>query len=145
MTWKNVPIPETIVFPLAAGFIIELFFSRPLFSSNIFWVILASVLLIFGLIFIFWSVREAGKLDMVAPGRLITSGPYSYSRNPMYVSWVSIYLSIFFINRSLWLLLLLFVAILITHYLVIIREERVLRKTFGDQYKEYCARVRRYI
>ena len=145
MIWKNVPIPETIVFPLAAGFIIELFFSRPLFSSNIFWVILASVLLIFGLIFIFWSVREAGKLDMVAPGRLITSGPYSYSRNPMYVSWVSIYLSIFFINRSLWLLLLLFVAILITHYLVIIREERILRQTFGDQYKEYCARVRRYI
>ena len=145
MIWKNVPIPETIVFPLAAGFIIELFFSRPLFSSNIFWVILASVLLIFGLIFIFWSVREAGKLDMVAPGRLITSGPYSYSRNPMYVSWVSINLSIFFINRSLWLLLLLFVAILITHYLVIIREERILRQTFGDQYKEYCARVRRYI
>ncbi len=145
MIWKNVPIPETIVFPLAAGFIIELFFSRPLFSSNIFWVILASVLLIFGLIFIFWSVREAGKLDMVAPGRLITSGPYSFSRNPMYVSWISIYLSIFFINRSLWLLLLLFVAILITHYLVIIREERILRQTFGDQYKEYCARVRRYI
>ena len=145
MTWKNVPIPETIVFPLAAGIIIELFFSRPLFSSNIFWLILALVLLSLGLIFIYWSVREAGKLDMVAPGRLITSGPYSYSRNPMYVSWVSINLSIFFINRSLWLLLLLFVAILITHYLVIIREERVLRKTFGDQYKEYCARVRRYI
>ena len=145
MTWKNVPIPETIVFPLAAGIIIELFFSRPLFSSNIFWLILALVLLSLGLIFIYWSVREAGKLDMVAPGRLITGGPYSYSRNPMYVSWVSIYLSIFFINRSLWLLLLLFVAILITHYLVIIREERVLRKTFGDQYKEYCARVRRYI
>ena len=145
MTWKNVPIPETIVFPLAAGIIIELFFSRPLFSSNIFWLILALVLLSLGLIFIYWSVREAGKLDMVAPGRLITSGPYSYSRNPMYVSWVSINLSIFFINRSLWLLLLLFVAILLTHYLVIIREERVLRKTFGDQYKEYCARVRRYI
>ena len=145
MTWKNVPIPETIVFPLAAGIIIELFFSRPLFSSNIFWLILALVLLSLGLIFIYWSVREAGKLDMVAPGRLITGGPYSYSRNPMYVSWVSINLSIFFINRSLWLLLLLFVAILITHYLVIIREERVLRKTFGDQYKEYCARVRRYI
>lgn len=145
MTWKNVPIPETIVFPLAAGIIIDLFFSRPLFSSNIFWVILAFVLLIFGLFLMFGSVREAGKLDMVAPGRLITSGPYSFSRNPMYVSWISIYLSIFFINRSLWLLLLLFVAILITHYLVIIREERILRQTFGDHYKEYCAKVRRYI
>jgi protein-S-isoprenylcysteine O-methyltransferase Ste14 len=145
MTWKNVPIPETVVIPLAAGIISDYFFSRPLFSSNIFWQVLALMLLIFGLTFMIWSVREAGKLDMVSPDRLITSGPYSFSRNPMYVSWISIYLSVFFISRSLWLLLLLVVAILITHFLVIIREERTLSLKFGDQFEEYCEKVRRYI
>ena len=145
MTWKNVPIPETIVIPLAVGTIIEIFFSRQLFPSGILLFVLALMLLIFSLTFMIWSVREVGKLDMVAPERLITSGPYSFSRNPMYVSWISIYLSVFFINRSLWLLLLLFAAILITHYVVIIREERILRQKFGDQFEEYCERVRRYI
>ena len=145
MTWKNVPIPETIVIPLAVGTIIEIFFSRQLFPSSILLLVLALMLLIFSLTFMIWSVREVGMLDMVAPERLITSGPYSFSRNPMYVSWISIYLSVFFINRSLWLLLLLFAAILITHYMVIIREERILRQKFGDQFEEYCERVRRYI
>ncbi len=145
MTWKNVPIPETIVIPLAVGTIIEIFFSRQLFPSGILLLVLALMLLIFSLTFMIGSGREVGKLDMVAPERLITSGPYSFSRNPMYVSWISIYLSVFFINRSLWLLLLLFAAILITHYVVIIREERILRQKFGDQFEEYCERVRRYI
>ena len=145
MSWKNVPIPETIIIPLAVGIIIEIFFSRQLFPSSVFLLVLALMLLIFGLTFMIWSVREVGMLDMVAPERLITSGPYSFSRNPMYVSWISIYLSVFFINRSLWLLLLLFVAILITHYVVIIREERILRQKFGDQFEKYCERVRRYI
>ena len=145
MTWKNVPIPETIVIPLVVGVIIEIFFSRQLFPSSYFLLVLALMLLIFGLTFMIWSVREVGMLDMVAPERLIKSGPYSFSRNPMYVSWTSIYLSVFFINRSLWLLLLLFVAILITHYVVILREERILRQKFGDQFEEYSERVRRYI
>ena len=145
MTWKNVPIPETVVIPLVAGIISDFFFSRPLFSSNIFWLVLALMLLIFGLTFMVWSVREAGLLDMVSPGKLITSGPYSISRNPMYLSWISIYLSVFFLNRSLWLMLLFFVAILLTHYLAILREERSLREKFGDIFEEYCERVRRYI
>jgi len=145
MKWRNVPIPETIVFPLVAGYGIDIFISYPLFPSSNFWLVIASILLILGLIFMIWSVREAGKIDMVAPGRLITSGPYSYSRNPMYVSWISVYLSIFVLNRSLWLLLLLFVALLTTHYLVILREERILREKFEDQFRQYCEKVRRYI
>jgi len=145
MKWKNVPIPETIVFPLVAGCVIDIFISYPLFPSRNFWLVIAAILLILGLIFMIWSVREAGKIDMVAPGKLLKSGPYSYSRNPMYVSWMSVYLSIFFINRSLWLLLLLFVALLATHYLVILREEKNLRVKFGDQFSRYCEKVRRYI
>ena len=145
MTWKNIPIPETIVIPLAFGVIIEKFYSRQLFPSNIFWFVLALMLLIFGLTLMIWSVREAGKLDMVAPDTLITSGPYSFSRNPMYVCWISIYISIFFLTRTLWLFLMFFVAILLTHYAAVLREERSLRQKFGDRFEEYCRRVRRYI
>ncbi len=145
MTWKNVPIPETIIIPLTIGIIIDVFFSQPLFPSKIFWLVLALILLVFGIVLMVWSVREAGLLDMVSPGKLITSGPYSFSRNPMYLSWISIYLSIFFLNRSLWLMLLFFIAILLTHYLAVLPEERNLKEQFEDSFEEYCTRVRRYI
>ena len=145
MTWKNVPIPETIIIPLTIGIIIDVFFSQPLFPSRIFWLVLALILLVFGIVLMVWSIREAGLLDMVSPGKLITSGPYSFSRNPMYLSWISIYLSIFFLNRSLWLLLLFFVVILLTHYAAVLPEEKNLKKQFEDSFEEYCKRVRRYI
>jgi len=63
----------------------------------------------------------------------------------MYLSWISIYLSIFFLNRSLWLLLLFFVVILLTHYAAVLPEEKNLKKQFEDSFEEYCKRVRRYI
>ena len=145
MTWKNVPIPETIAIPLVIGIIIDRFFPQPLFSSMVFWTVLSVILLILGLILMFWSVRVTGLLDMVSPEKLITSGPYSFSRNPMYLSWFSIFLSAFFINRSLWLLLLFFVAILLTHYVAVLPEERILKNKFGDTFDDYCRKIHRYL
>ena len=145
MTWKNVPIPETIVIPLVIGIIIDRFFPQPLFPSKVYWTILAVILVILWLILMIWSVRVAGLLDMVSPEKLITSGPYSFSRNPMYLSWFSIYLSTFLIIRSLWLLLLFFVAILLTHYVAVLPEERMLKNRFGDTFDDYCRKIHRYL
>ena len=145
MIWKNVPIPETIIIPLTIGIILDFFIPQPLFPSKIFLLVLALILLVSGILLMTWSVREAGLHDMVSPGKLITSGPYSFSRNPMYLSWIFIYFSIFLFNRSVWLLVLFFVAMLLTHYVAVIPEERILKKKFGDSYEEYCNRVRRYI
>lgn len=145
MSWKNFPIPETIVFPLAAGLIIDKYFPRHITAVNIFWIILSGILLLIGFIGIFWSVREAGKVDMVASEGLLTSGPYAISRNPMYVSWDLLYLGVFFLNRSLWLLLLFIGAILSTHFLVVIKEEKLLKQEFGNEFVAFCQKVRRYL
>ena len=43
------------------------------------------------------------------------------------------------------LMLLFFLAILLTYFLVILREERSLRQKYGEIFEDYCARVPRYI
>lgn len=145
MNWKNFPIPETIVFPLAVGVLIDYFYNQKLFPANITWVVLAGIFLLLGLVLMVWSVTEAGRLDMAASEKLITSGPYSISRNPMYVSWILIYLGVFFLNRSIWLMLLFIAAILGTHFLAVVKEEHILKQDLGDQFIEYCQKVRRYL
>lgn len=145
MLWKNVPIPETIVIPLVAGISLDVFFSRQLFPSNALWVVLATVLAFFGLGLMVWSVRVAGRHDMTATDELITHGPYAFSRNPMYVAWILVYLSVLCFNPSLWIAMIFPVSILLTHFLAVMPEERALRDLFGEEYTNYCQRVHRYI
>lgn len=144
MTWKNFPIPETIVIPLAAGLVLDALIRYPLFAPNVIWVILGLLLLILGLALMFWAVREAGLQNLERPDELLTSGPYAFSRNPMYLSWLSVHLAIFFLNRSLWLLILFFIALPLTHFTAILPEERHLKNKFGETYEHYQAKVRRY-
>jgi protein-S-isoprenylcysteine O-methyltransferase Ste14 len=144
MRWKNVPIPETIVVPLALGFGLDLFFSKQLFPLNSLWVALSIALFLFGISVIVWSVRVAGRHDLTAPDELITGGPYAFSRNPMYVAWISIYLSILCFNQSIWLAMLFPVSVLLTHFLAVMPEERMLMSQFGEKFSNYCQHVRRY-
>lgn len=76
---------------------------------------------------------------------LQTSGIYSFTRNPMYLSLVCLYsgLAIFFGNW--WTLILLPLLIAIVQLYVIKREEEYLQQAFGSYYDEYKKRVRRWI
>ena len=76
---------------------------------------------------------------------LITSGPFRYSRNPAYVSLSMLYFGFGIVNDSVWILGLGVVAVLITHYAVILCEEAYLERKFGDEYRTYVAEVRRWI
>lgn len=76
---------------------------------------------------------------------LITEGPYRFSRNPAYVTLVLLYLGGAVLVGSAWLFLPLPAALVVLHFGVIAREERYLERTFGDDYRNYTARVRRWI
>ena len=76
---------------------------------------------------------------------LITSGPFRYSRNAAYVSLSMLYFGIGIVVDSLWVLALGVVAVLITHYAVIKREETYLKRKFGDEYQAYLTQVRRWL
>jgi protein-S-isoprenylcysteine O-methyltransferase Ste14 len=80
-----------------------------------------------------------------AANSLETSGIYSYTRNPMYLSLLFLYsgLSIFFGNW--WTFILIPFLIIVIQLYVIKKEEKYLQHAFGERYKAYTKRVRRWI
>lgn len=82
---------------------------------------------------------------MRASTALVTAGPYRVSRNPIYVGYVFLQAGIAFLKGSVWLLATLVPAVVLLDRLVILREERYLEATFGDAYRRYRARVRRWL
>ena len=76
---------------------------------------------------------------------LVTQGPYRFTRNPMYVGWVFIYLGADLFARALWPLVLLPAVIFLMGRRVIALEEAYLERRFKDEYRAYRARVRRWL
>ena len=77
--------------------------------------------------------------------RLVTSGPYRFTRNPMYLSLVVTYLGVAVLTGMFWPLVLLPLPVLAMDRLVIPYEEKSLRAGFGEVCEEYFARVRRWL
>jgi protein-S-isoprenylcysteine O-methyltransferase Ste14 len=76
---------------------------------------------------------------------LLTEGPYRLSRNPMYLAMVVQYVGLAMLFNALWAIALLPLALVVVHVTVIKREERYLEQRFGEDYRAYKARVRRWI
>jgi len=76
---------------------------------------------------------------------LVSTGPYRFTRNPMYVGFTLLYVGISLWLNTLWPLLLLPLVIVVMNWGVIAREERYLERRFGEEYLEYKRRVRRWI
>ena len=80
-----------------------------------------------------------------AARRLVVSGPYRFSRNPMYLGLTALYTGLALVLNLAWPLVLLPVVLLTLIALVIEHEEQHLRDAFGTSYEEYCRRVRRWV
>ena len=75
----------------------------------------------------------------------VTDGPYRFTRNPMYLSLVALYLGVTLFVNSWWPLVLLPLVVLAVDRMVIAREERYLGAAYPSEYSAYSARVRRWL
>lgn len=75
---------------------------------------------------------------------IITSGIYGFSRNPAFVGFDLLYISILLLFFNIPLLLISVWAMIMLH-LQILQEEKWLSVTFGDEYEAYRRKVCRYI
>jgi len=78
------------------------------------------------------------------PDKLITKGIYRYSRNPMYLSTIILFVGIGIATAS-WVFLLLAVVYIVMPLLWVAAEERHCLKYYGDAYREYMNRTPRWI
>ena len=76
---------------------------------------------------------------------VVTSGVYHRTRNPIYLSMTMLYLGLALVLGVLGPLLLLLPVLAVMHFGVILREERYLDRKFGVAYRDYRARVHRWV
>ena len=93
------------------------------------------------------AMRRANTTIMPnkASEQLVTNGPFSFSRNPIYLANTMLMFGGGLVAGSLWFFLLGFIAAFITRKLAIEREEKHLTARFGKRYIDYAKRVRRWI
>jgi len=77
--------------------------------------------------------------------RIVSSGPFAFSRNPIYLGFNLVYLGIAILTNNRWPVLLWPAMIATLQKGVIEREERYLDAKFGEEYRDYKARVRRWL
>jgi protein-S-isoprenylcysteine O-methyltransferase Ste14 len=80
-----------------------------------------------------------------AASNLVTQGPFARSRNPIYVSDWFVYLGVTVLLASAWPLLLAPLVWTVMRYGVIAHEEAHLLAKFGEEYRTYCRRVKRWL
>lgn len=103
-----------------------------------------------GLSVMFWGlvtfVLARTPVNPMRPARrLVTWGPFRFSRNPMYVGLAVAYVGLAVLLNQAWPLVLLPVVLVTIGRTVIPREERHLRAAFGQHYDRYASRVRRWL
>jgi len=85
----------------------------------------------------------------VVPGEpstaLIMTGPYAFTRNPIYIGFVLAYFGLAVILTSFWVLILLIPVLIILQRGVVEREEAYLERQFGETYRKYKVRVPRWL
>jgi protein-S-isoprenylcysteine O-methyltransferase Ste14 len=102
----------------------------------------------------FWLNADAWKLfqrtgQHPAPWKpspeLVLSGAYRFTRNPMYLGMTCIQAGLGLAVNNLWITLLAPFSLLAVHFLAIVPEEKYLTEKFGESYRSYTTKVRRYL
>ncbi len=141
-------LPPPLVYVAALWAAWELHKRQPLYfpgPTGFGWLLVAlgSVLMLWAAWTLFRHHTTVNPYKGVA--HLVQSGPFAFSRNPIYLADSLIYFGVMLIWSSLWPLLLYPAVWAAMRYGVIRNEEAHMTVKFGETYREYCSRVRRWL
>jgi protein-S-isoprenylcysteine O-methyltransferase Ste14 len=113
-------------------------------------VVIAGLLIVIGISLFGTGVKSfsaaATPVPTNMPARtLVTTGIHGRTRNPIYLGFFLVYVGIGLVAHSLWILALTMPIAVVMRYGVVAREESYLERRFGDAYRDYKARVRRWL
>jgi protein-S-isoprenylcysteine O-methyltransferase Ste14 len=143
--------PPPLLYALAviAGVILDRRWPWPI-ATGALATIAGAALVVGGMVLAIVSVgrfrRSATSIVPIRPaGALVLSGPYQYTRNPMYVSLALLTIAAGLLRATWWPIFLLVPTLAAVQQFVILPEERYLRRRFGADYEAYTHRVRRWL
>jgi len=118
-------------------------------ADMIHWISAGSVILL-GLVLAISGIRDFTNAGTPVPTNkptraLVTTGIHGWTRNPIYLGMFLLYGGIGLAARSPWTLILALPLAITIRYGVVAREEAYLERRFGDAYRQYKARVRRWL
>jgi protein-S-isoprenylcysteine O-methyltransferase Ste14 len=94
---------------------------------------------------VLFRIAKTTTVPGKSSAQLVTSGPYRFTRNPMYVGLTLAYLGEAGLLRQIWPVVLLPLTIAYVNWTVIPVEEAKLDEVFPGSYQQYRSRVRRWI
>jgi protein-S-isoprenylcysteine O-methyltransferase Ste14 len=127
--------------------IVMVFFARPTVLS----LVVGFAVVFVGELIRFWGVSIVGAetrtTGTVGGTYLITTGPFAYVRNPLYLGNILIYVGVGVMSLALfpWITIAALAWFYLQYYLIVTREEEYLAERFGETYAEYRRRVRRFL
>jgi protein-S-isoprenylcysteine O-methyltransferase Ste14 len=141
--------PLVYLIALIAGIVMQMVMPIP-FLTRTLAMPLGALLVVIAMALFSYSVAKFRGAGTPVPARkptttIVRTGPYRFSRNPIYLAFSLFQLGIAIWIDSVWLLGTLVGAVALMHYVVIPREEQYLEREFGAQYLDYKASVRRWL
>jgi protein-S-isoprenylcysteine O-methyltransferase Ste14 len=149
---KDFLIPPFVLFyfytVFSAAFSLPTVSSQRFFHSEVIsWV--GVIFCFWGLFILFLSLVSFGRsfrvgIDVERPDKLVTTGIFAFSRNPIYVAFGFVLVGQLLVFPN-WIMLVYVAADFWLVHRQVLREEEFLKKRYGQEYAEYCNRVRRYV
>ena len=145
------PPPFVYVLGIAVGWLLGRWIAWPITTGpSLARIVAAALFALIYLVLFAGAITAFGRAKTtLIPNRpataFVTRGPYAFTRNPMYVSLVALYVAVALWLNSWWPFVLLPVVVLVIDRAVIAREERYLGAAFPAEYSAYRARVRRWL
>ena len=134
---------------ILTGLLLELGWPLP-FLARLLTALLGSVLVVVAVVVFSYSIQTFQTAGTPVPGNkpttvIVRTGPYRFSRNPIYLAFSIFQLGIASWVNSVWLIATLISAVALMVSVVIPREERYLERRFGADYVDYKRSVRRWL
>jgi protein-S-isoprenylcysteine O-methyltransferase Ste14 len=144
-----VPPPLWYVVGLAVGWFISVRFGVPFVPEMIRWS-LGALCLLAGFAFIAPAVASFARaktsvIPILPTTALVESGPYRFTRNPMYVGFAFATVGVSLVTNWLWAIAVMPIVLVVVYFAAIRPEERFLEEAFGPDYSAYRSRVRRWL
>jgi protein-S-isoprenylcysteine O-methyltransferase Ste14 len=135
---------------IVAGLALDRFVPLPFLPSDLPAGWIGAVVFVFALALFAWAIATMTWAGTNIPTNqpttaIVESGPYGFTRNPIYLAMFLGVIGLAIAFDTLWPLLMLVPFWLIIRYGVVAREEAYLERKFGDVYRDYRSRVRRWL